>query len=56
MRKLIVLALLLPGYSYVWAAEGRQIDRTNEDENFRRSGTVTFPRQAGLEFRWRFGS
>ena len=34
----------------------RQIDRTNEDENFRRSGAVTFPRQAGLEFRWRFGS
>ena len=34
----------------------RQIDRTNEDENFRRSGAVTFPRQAGLELRWQFGS
>ena len=34
----------------------RQIDRTDEDENFRRSGAVTFPRQLGLEVRFRFGA
>ena len=34
----------------------RQIDRTDEAENFRRSGATTFPRQAGLEVRYRFGA
>ena len=33
----------------------RQIDRTDETENFRRSGATTFPRQFGLELRYRFG-
>ena len=33
----------------------RQIDRTDETENFRRSGATTFPRQFGLEVRYRFG-
>ena len=32
----------------------RQIDRTDETENFRRSGATTFPRQFGLEVRYRF--
>ena len=34
----------------------RQIDRTDEEENFRRSGAVTFPRAFGLEFRYKFGA
>ena len=33
----------------------RQIDRTDETENFRRSGATTFPRQFGIELRYRFG-
>ncbi len=33
----------------------RQIDRTNEEENFRRSGATTNPRLAALEVRYVFG-
>ncbi len=33
----------------------RQIDRSGESDNFRRSGATTDPRLWGVEVRWRFG-
>jgi hypothetical protein len=34
----------------------RQIDRSGEEDNWRRSGAVTDPRLYGLELRYKFGA